>query len=289
MKKSVIIGLFLIISVFSFAGISAIGCDLSVSLINQDPYPAIQGEEVRLVFQIDGVENPECGSVEFSIIDNYPLTLMPEQQRTYYIESGTFKKDYQSFFLATYKVKVSEDALDGDNPIEIQYRTGNNVAYETKQFDLNVEDTRADFEIYVKEYNPLTRILTLEILNIAESDIEALTLEIANQDNIKVKGSKTNIVGDLDSNDYTTADFEAVPDSGKFNVKLSYTDSIGERRILEKTLTYEPEYFEDRAADQKETPTSTYVILGIIVLLIIYYFWRRYKKKKALQKKLGKK
>lgn len=289
MKKSVVIGLFLMLSIFSFAGVLAEGCDLDISLINQDPYPAIPGDYVKLVFQIDGVNNIECKTVDFELLEQYPLIFDPDEQPRYTINAGLYDKDYSSYLLAPYKVRIDGDALDGDNPIEVQYRFGGNVGFETQQFDLNVEDTRADFEIYVKDYSALTGIITLEILNVAESDIEALTLEIINQENIQIKGSKTNIVGDLDSNDYTTADFEAVPSAGEFKVKISYTDSIGERRVLEKNILYESEYFEDRVGDQKKTSIWTYIFWIAVVLVVVYYFWRRHKKKKALKQKLGRK
>ena len=289
MKKGVVIGLFLMLSIFSFAGVLAEGCDLSISLINQDPYPAIPGDYVKLVFQVDGVDNPLCGNIDFELLQQYPLIFDPDEQPVYSVNSGLYDKDYSSYLLAPYKVRVDSDALDGDNPIEVQYRFGGNLGFETKKFDLNVEDTRADFEIYVKDYDVLTQVFTLEILNIAESDIEALTLEIANQENVKIKGSKINIVGDLDSNDYTTADFEAVPSAGEFMVKISYTDSTGERRVLEKNVVYESEYFEDRIGDKKDTSPWTYVFWIAVVLVVAYYFFRRYKKKKALKQKLGKK
>ena len=51
--------------------------------------------------------------------------------------------------------------------------------------------------------------ITIEVLNIEASDIEALTIEIPKQDNIEVKGPNKIVVGDLDSNEYTTAEFEA--------------------------------------------------------------------------------
>ena len=289
MKKSVVIGLFLVMSIFSFAGVLAEGCDLDISLINQDPYPAIPGDYVKLVFQVDGVNNVECKTVDFELLEQYPLIFDPNEQPRYTINAGLYDKDYSSYLLALYKVRVDDDALDGDNPIEVQYRFGGNIGFETQQFDLNVEDTRADFEIYVKDYNVLTGTMTLEILNVAESDIEALTLEIVNQENIQIKGPKTNIVGDLDSNDYTTADFEAVPIAGEFTVKISYTDSIGERRFLEKNILYESEYFEDRIGDKKDTSPWTYIFWIAVVLVVAYYFWRRHKKKKALKQKLSRK
>ncbi|HKL23170.1 MAG TPA: hypothetical protein VJ895_00295 [Candidatus Nanoarchaeia archaeon] len=288
MKKSVISFVFAIIFLFSFASVSA-ACDLDVSLINQDPYPAIPGEYVKLVFQISGVDNPECGMIDFELLEQYPLIFDPNEKRIYSVDSGIYHRNYKSFLLATYKVRVDSDAMDGDNPIETNYRYGSRSVDFQNQFDINIEDTRADFEIHVKDYDLKNNQMTLEVLNIAKVDVEALTLEISNQENIQIKGSKFNIVGDLDSNDYTTANFEAIPQKGEFNVKIHYTDNIGERRSLEKSVLFESEYFEERTQDQKEKSPWTYVIWIAIVLLIVYYFWKRHKKKKSLKKKLAKK
>ena len=127
MKK--VIALFLVLSLFSLSGILADDCNLEVSLLNQDPYPAIQGDSAKIVFQIQGIENVECGTVKFELIEEYPITLFPGQDRVYTIEAGTFKKDYKSFFLAPYEVIISENALDGDNPIEVQYKHGFDVGF----------------------------------------------------------------------------------------------------------------------------------------------------------------
>jgi hypothetical protein len=146
---------------------------------------------------------------------------------------------------------------------------------------LNVEDTRADFEIHIEKYSSDTKVLTLEILNIGKSDIQALTLEIPKQANIEVKNSNINIVGDLDSNEYTTADFEATPQKGDINVKITYTDSINTRRTIEKTVYFDPEYFQGRVEDQKQGGAGTYIILVIIVLFVGFLIYRRIKKKRA--------
>ena len=121
------------------------------------------------------------------------------------------------------------------------------------------------------------------ILNTAKVDIEALTLEIPKQDNIEVKGSKINIVGDLDSNEYTTASFEAVPKEGEINLLVSYTDSINERRTLEKNVLFEPEYFQDRNGDQKSISIWFYLFWILVIALVIYYFYKRAKKKRKIR------
>lgn len=287
-KSGLIFVAVLVLSLFSLTGVFAASCDLKVSMVNQDPYPAIPGEEVKLVFQVKGVENSECGVVQFELAEKYPITLNPGQQSTYTIQSGTYQRNYQSFFLAPFTARVSNEALDGNNSIEVRYRYGYNDGWITKEFNLDVKDIRSDFEVYVKNYDLTTKTLTFEILNIAESDVQALTVEIPKQDNVIIKGAKTNIVGDLDSNEYTTADFEATPKAGNIILELSYSDAINERRVVEKIVAYEPEYFEGLVKDQKSSPIGTYLILLIIISLVVYYFYRRNKKKKAFRAKLNK-
>jgi hypothetical protein len=157
----------------------------------------------------------------------------------------------------------------------------------TKTFDLETEDVRADFEVYVTNYDYTTRELTVEVLNIEDSDIEALTVEIPKQEGISVKGSNRVIVGDLDSNEYTSADFEAIVDDGEIKINLIYSDSINVRRMSEKTITFDSSYFTERVADQKQKMgTGSYITIIAIVLLIIYIINKKIKKAKA--KKLKK-
>lgn len=285
MKKGAIILTSLLFIVFGLTSVLAEACNLQISLINQDPYPAIQGEEATIVFQIDGVQNKECGTVEFGLIQSYPITISPGEKTSYSFESGTFQKNFQSFFLAPFKVRLSEDAIDGNNIIEVRYKQGKNTVYEVRDFNLNIFDSRADFEVYVKDYDTLTKIITFEILNIAESDVSALTIEIPKQNNIEIKGSNRNIEGDLDSNDYVTSDFEAIPKEGDLKLIISYTDQINERRVLEKMVHYDPSYFELGEDEKPSTPASTYIIVLVIFGLIIWFFVRRSKKKAAKRRK----
>lgn len=288
MKKVLLISLILGIFLFSLIGVSAEACKITPTLINQDPYLATPGDYVKLVFQVDGLANPECGNVEFELIEKYPLIFDPNTESKVIIESGIYKKDFSSSSTVRYKVRVDENALDGDNPIEVQFRYGNNPNYETKQFNLEVLDTRADFEIHIKDYSTTTKTLTFEVLNIGKTDVKALTLEIPKQTNIDVKTSNINNAGDLDSQEYTTADFEATPNQGDIKVKITYTDSIGERRTVEKSVYFNPEYFQGRVEDQKQTGAGVYIVPIIIVLVIAFLIYRKIKKKKAKKHALHK-
>lgn len=265
--------------IYSFSVIvSAEPCNLQISVINQDPYPAIQGDYVKVLFKIDGIRNTECGTITFGVKEDYPISLDPNTVNPITIKSGVYQKDYASYYLAPYKLRVDPNALDGENPIEIYYstQTASNIV---KEFNIDVEDIRADFEIHVKEYNYVTKELTFEILNIAESDVEALTIEIPKQDSIEIKGTNRMVVGDLDSNEYTTADFEAILPEGETNINLNviYTDSINTRRELQKVVDFDSSYYIDRNADKKNPP---YWLFGILALVIVLIVWRTIKKKR---------
>lgn len=273
MKKSLVV-FSVALAILLVPTIIADSCNLDVSLINQDPYPAIPGDYVKVVFQIDGLSNPNCGVVDFRVKEEFPFSLDPGVQNPINIRSGTYSRSYSSFYIAPYQIRVSPDALEGDNPIEVSYTLGGSAEV-LKEFDINIKDSRADFEVYVKDYDPLTHELTLEILNIEDVDVQALTVEIPKQDGIVVKGANRKVVGDLDSNEYTTTDFEATPMEGEVTLKIIYTDSINVRREINKTLTFDSSYYTDRNGSSKKKPIWLYVI---IVLIIVWFIWRQYKK-----------
>jgi hypothetical protein len=83
----------------------------------------------------------------------------------------------------------------------------------------------------------------------------------------------------LDSNEYTTADFEAILPKGETSIELNiiYTDSINVRREMQKMVKFDSSYFTDRTADQKSPPWLLYII---IIAVIGFFVWRRIKKKK---------
>lgn len=284
MKKKKVIQ-FLVLSmflIFLINLVSSSSCNLDTTLINQDPYPAVPGEYVKLIFEVSGIQS-DCGIVNFELLKDYPIIFDPDDSPVRTFSSGVYEKNYKSVFLAKYKVRVDKDALDGDNLIRTRYKLENSDAYIIKDFNLSVEDVRADFEVFVKDYDYSTHLITLEILNIAKNDVEGLTVEIPKQDSIKIKGSNKNIVGDLDSNDYTTADFEAYPFDGELKVILHYTDKTNTRRSIEKTIEFDSSLFAQREGDKKSFPLWGYFLILIIIIGIIWWGIKR-KKKKNLHK-----
>ena len=276
MKKNVVM-LLLVLSITMVVAETA--CDLDVTLLNQDPYPAVPGDYVKLVFQIEGIDSPYCDDITFNLLSGYPIEFDPGESGLRTFKKVDYLKDYESNLLIPYKVRINKDALNGANPIEARIQNKNDAPI-LKTFDIEIDDVRADFEVRVQNYDYQTHELILEILNIESSDVEALSVEIPKQDGIEIKGANQVIVGDLDSNEYTSADFEAIPTDGEFKIILIYSDTINTRRSIEKTLTFDSSYFTNRVADQTTTSTTTYLILGLIILSTIYFSYKKITKKK---------
>lgn len=276
MKKELIIVCLVLLSVFSLQLAFAqtpTSCGLTAQLLNQDPYPAVPGEYVKLVFQIAGVDNPNCKNVFFELIPSYPLKLDPNATTKVNIKGGTYMSDYQGYLQIPYKVRVDEDALDGDNDIKVVFSSSDpSFSTISKTFNISIQNPKADFEVFVKNYNYQTKVITFQILNIGKEDITALVLEIPDQKSINVQGANINVVGDLDAQDYTTADFTATPIDGEIKLNIAYTDAIEIRRHTEKTVSFSSKNFLYTKTNGKSRSTY-YVIIGIIIFAVLTILW----------------
>ena len=275
----------LVFSIFSATAQVTTDCVIKVNLLNQDPYPAVPNEKLKVVFQIEGVSDPSCGLVKFTVIEEFPFSLLPDQSATISIQSGTYSRDFNDFVLAPFEFNVHSQAQDGDNELSTEHAisSGTSEVIFLNNFDINVNAAETDFEVSVKDYNVKTDIVTFEILNIGEKDAEALTIEIPRQDTIQIKGSNRNIVGSLDSNEDATFTYEATPKDGEINLTIFYNDEANTRRSIEKTVLYDSSYFKDRNRDKTNISLSTWFFIAILILGII--IWIRIEIKKKHKKK----
>ncbi len=279
MKKSLII----LLGIILILGSVLADCNLDISLLNQDPDPAVPGDYVKLLFKVSGVGEADCGDISLELLENYPLKFDPDFNPVQTQKAGAFAKDYKSNdWTVPYKVRIDSSAIDGNSKIELLYSTKGRDSFKvSKTFDLRIKEVKANFDIFVRSYDYSNGKLVLDILNTAKNNVEAVIVTIPNQKNIEIRGANRNIVGGLDSVDYTSTDFNAIPSDGKFNVEIEYTDEIGERRVIEKEVSFESEYFL-HTKPSKTAGFSKIFIIFLIVILIIG--WRLYSKNKKKSK-----
>ena len=272
MKKVILfLQIFALLLIINLA--SASECDLSVSLVNQDPHPAVPGDYVDVVFQMGGIESSKCSGAVFELVPSYPFSLDEGADTKKVLEGATWVSDHKTEWNIPYSLRVDKNALDGNSTITVKY--GQEENFFSKDFDINIEDARSDFEVFVENYDYSTKILTLEILNIGKKDIEALTVEIPKQKNIIIKGNNYNIVGSLDKNEDTTFTYEATPSNGEINLIIYYNDEVDVRRTLQKTINYDSSFFTNRKADEKKSPIKLYFTIGIIIFILTIWIIKK--------------
>ena len=284
MKKSVILGIILFSSIIlasAFVSSNRDFCNLQAQLINQDPYPAMPGETVKLLFQISGIETTACNDIIVELNPRYPFSLVQGQEARVRIQGGTYTRNHAGHLMVPYEVYVDSGVIQGNNKIELKYTTDRSMnTFLTREFDIEVRDVTTDFEVFIRDYDSSQKRITFEILNSGKNNIEALTVEIPRQENIVVKGSNRNIVGFLDANDFITTNFEATPKEGNIELVLYYTDLIGERRSFSKSVYFEPDYFEGRLRDEQNLSGMIYIVVVLIAFIVGYYFYKRHQKNK---------
>lgn len=276
MKREIIFGVFFALMAL---GLASASCDLGVTLLNQDPYPAVPGEYVKVVFQINGTETTECNQVFFDIAPIYPFSVEESNTRLV-IPGGTYITGYESFVLKSYKLRVDKDALDGDNAIKVNYgsQSGGSTNSYSKDLYINVQDARTDFDLTIQDYDAVKSTITFGIINIGKYDVESLTLETPEQENLKLKGSPISIIGSLNSNDDTTASIEAVPQVGKIKVILNYNDQNNVRRTVEKEVSFTSNFITNGTV--KTTRDKYFYLFWMIVVVLVIYMIYRYRKNK---------
>ena len=247
-------------------------CVLTPSLVNQDPSSAVPGETVKLLFQITGTENPECGIINLEFLEEYPFTLDSGYSKMQVIKGGTYQRDYNSFWMIPYKVRVDSNALDGDQKVSLKtWLNGESSLTKITDFNISVEEVRTDFIVTLDSYSFSTNKLILGVVNIGEKNARAITLEVPEQDNALIEGSHVKILGELDSNEDTTITFDASLNSGSIIINLQYNDEIGERRSLTKELLFSELAFENTR--KKSSVSIGQVILWLAVIGIIIYLY----------------
>ncbi len=315
-----ILGLFIFLSFFLINFASAKTCDLNVSLVNQDPYPAVPGDYVDVVFQVSGIDSLDCGGAKFKLIPSYPFSI-DENDTNRVLEGNTFGSGYKKEWMIPYKLRVNKDALDGDSKITIA--SGQKINYEQedvfvfRDFYITIQDSRTDFDSVIQEVSGSE--ISIAIANIGEYTANSVVVRIPEQDNFKATGISGQMVGNLDAGDYTIVSFSLNPiiqkrtqsdeDSEKTDFKnknlqfdIYYTDTLGERRIVNMNLPLQMNSgaltngeeqsgtFQKRINVEQNSKTNwnLWIAIGVIIILVIILYIKFQKIIKRLTQKIKK-
>lgn len=133
----------------------------------------------------------------------------------------------------------------------------------------------------------------VKFVNKGNSDLKFFFVELEETSEFKVLSAKEVYLGQIDSDDYQTANFDIKVDSGhsgdlELPIKYEYRDAMNNKVSLNKKVIvpmYSEQSAEDLGLKQKSNYTGVLIIVGIIVVgLVIFFIYRRNKNKKSQSK-----
>ncbi len=244
--------------------VAANPCSPTIQIVNQDPIPAIPGDYVKVVFELDGLVN--CNGYAVKLNPQYPFSLDPGSEQIQTIGGGSYVADFKNTWMVPYKIRVADNALEGDYNLKLDYHEGASTNFESafeSNFNLTVTDSQTDFDVVMQDVTG--QQVSLGVVNTGKNLANSLVVSIPKQDGFTVTGASKQILGNLAAGDYSTVAFNIastnrVPGnftrpSGGFNytsnfnrtsmniqspmlqVQMDYTDGIGKRRTIVKNIS----------------------------------------------------
>ncbi|MBU0461304.1 MAG: COG1361 S-layer family protein [Nanoarchaeota archaeon] len=241
MKKT-IISVLLIIVLMSC--VTAVYADLedtsviSVSLVNQDPDPAIAGDvvEVRLGLQNMGGKDTENLMIEF--VPEYPFTLVPGEDA---VQAVPTLQGYQGYYdpentkIMKYKLRVDKDATAGSYELNINYYEKGSTVIGQKTLSLDVKSRESAEVIHIDKTSLVPgkqSSLRFSINNVGNAPLRDMTFYWENEDGVllPVGSDNTRYVRYLDIGESSEIEYQVIADTNavaglyKLNLYLSYYD-----------------------------------------------------------------
>jgi len=299
MNKSIMLQCLFVSFIMSLALAGASStCNPNVSLVNQDPYPAIPNSYVKVTFQMSGIQ--DCNGARFRLVPSYPFSLDTDPGLIT-LDDTTRISGYNTDWMIPYTLRVDKDALDGNSEIEVRYGSNerDTEGYVSKKFNITVQDSRTSFDAVIQEATSSS--VSIAIANTGKYTANSVIVKIPEQDSFQVIGTNGQMVGNLESGDYTIVGFtisskaaprnmtsrnmtrDAAPpnfssQSSKLKFDIYYTDNLGERRIVNMelpldinsaNLTINGGNFSRRTQSSSSSWSIWYTVIIIIIILII--------------------
>jgi len=169
-----------------------------------------------------------------------------------------------------------------------------------------------DFDVAFSESS--SSQISLSVANIGSNPATSVSMIIPKQDGWIVSGSNSAIIGNLNKGDYTIASFNLASGNSRsstLKVDIQYTDTRGERQIIESSVDLSGVVgnatsafsarngsFSNRTSQRTNggamggmgnlsqgmsgiVTIAIYVVAGIIILIVAYVLYKRRKSKKA--------
>ena len=229
----------------SLAAISS-SADIDVSLINQNPDPAEPGKYVELNWKVENIGSSNAENVIFEILPKFPFALDPGESAAKKIGSIWGRQIGDNGVTVSYRLKVDENAVEGQNEIEIRYSLDNGISWQKPgKFYIKIRTHDAILNVKKVSYAPdpmppgKKTVLNIELENMADSLLKDIKISL-------------NLIAVLQT--ATSITYNELPFStfGTTNQQVIKNIGAGKTKTVEFTLIPDP----DAASDVYKIPIT---------------------------------
>jgi hypothetical protein len=235
MKKNKIFFVLILTSLMMINFLAAAN-NSNIEVTDVSPTSLVPGEKTKLEFKVENTGNMDLSNVIFSWEEKTGIILPIGSSNTKSIDSID-RGDSETF---DFDVFTSASASPGlyELTLTIKSTDENGTLLPTEISNAGIiVGGQTDFDVSVSDVS--SSGVVLSVANIGKNPANSVTVIIPEQSNFKVSGSSSSIIGNLGKGDYSVASFQIsslTRSSSTLNIEIQYTDTIGVRQTLKKTV-----------------------------------------------------
>ncbi len=268
--------------------------DIRVLSSQYDPTPAEPGNYLDIWINVQNWGAVEIRGVNFLLEPEYPFSFNPGDDGIHNLGLLGSWSDAE----IKYQLRVDSNALEDSYNLTLRQCADVDCEELTKSFKIpvtvktggtsKIEVGLEDFTIYSEN----TRgIVTLNVVNRGRLDVKFLTLELLDSEEYEIISPSRVYVGELESDDFDTADFDIYIKDADGNVelpiKVDYSDENYGEYIDDEILILKI-YSSDELKKMglvQAGGSSWITVVGILVVAGgAYWYWKKKTKKKLVIK-----
>ncbi len=246
---TIIIGLALIGSVLAVS-IPENSYKVNVSLVNQKPDPAQPGEIIEVRFKFENAGSNRADSLQVELVPKYPFSLLPGDTALQNVGSLQSHQTAENGLIVKYKLRVDDNAVEGDTPLTLRYRIGSDAWIQPKDFKISVKTLESI--LYVTSVDTVPNSIApggvgkivIHFKNLADSFLQNVktTLDLRGVPLAPIGSSNVNIMDKVDASENAQVEFTVMAEAGaaskvyKVPFELSYNDDLGIKYATNNTV-----------------------------------------------------
>ena len=223
---------------------------INVTIVNQDPDPVEPGGYVTVRFKFENRGSANAEDVTAELMPEYPFSLDEGESAVQKIGSIHGRQIGDIGVIVKYRLRVDKDAVEGDNELELRYKTEDNSWIKLEPFKIDVQTYDAILSVdsvlsgkeMIKPGEASNLIVKFE--NIADSLVKEVRvrLDLGDVPFAPIGSTNEKTIKKLDAGEEAELNFkimaEADAESKVYKIPLffDYQDELGNRYYKNSTI-----------------------------------------------------